>query len=96
MQDLALAEGALPRHLHTAMFTQSSDGRMLTVRQLSRHLVGLWVTGHPTAMALLKRIMVRVQISWKYIVLMSISRTIIFLGFLVVGMRGRGNPRFTD
>ena len=59
MQDLALAEGALPRHLHTAMFTQSSDGRMLTVRQLSRHLVGLWVTGHPTAMALLKRIMVR-------------------------------------
>ena len=27
-------------------------------RQLSRHLVGLWVTGHPTAMALLKRIMV--------------------------------------
>lgn len=27
-------------------------------RQLSRHLVGLWVTGHDTAMALLKRIMV--------------------------------------
>ena len=32
MQELALAEGALPRHLHTAMFTQSSDSRMLTVR----------------------------------------------------------------
>jgi len=32
MQDLALAEGALPRHLHTAMFTQSIDSRMLTVR----------------------------------------------------------------
>ena len=28
-------------------------------RQLSRHLVTLWVTGHPTAMGLLKRIMVR-------------------------------------
>ena len=27
-------------------------------RQLSRHLVGLWVTGHPTAMGLLKRILV--------------------------------------
>lgn len=27
-------------------------------RQLSRHLVGLWVTGHPTAMALLRRILV--------------------------------------
>ena len=32
MQDLALAEGALPRHLHTAMFTQSNDTRMLTIR----------------------------------------------------------------
>ncbi|KAL8571849.1 DnaJ subfamily C member 13 [Nucella lapillus] len=57
MQDLALAEGALPKHLHTAMFTQSNDSRMLTNRQLSRHLVGLWVTGHPTAMGLLKRIL---------------------------------------
>ncbi|KAK3083199.1 hypothetical protein FSP39_016526 [Pinctada imbricata] len=55
MQDLALSEGALPKHLHTAMFTQSSDNRMLTIRQLSRHLVGLWVTGHPTAMGLLRR-----------------------------------------
>lgn len=32
MQDLALAEGALPRHLHTAMFTLSTDSRMLTNR----------------------------------------------------------------
>ncbi|XP_053386463.1 dnaJ homolog subfamily C member 13-like isoform X2 [Mercenaria mercenaria] len=57
MQDLALAEGALPKHLHTAMFTQSADNRMLTNRQLSRHLVGLWVTGHPTAMGLLRRLL---------------------------------------
>ncbi|GAB1606314.1 dnaJ homolog subfamily C member 13-like isoform X2 [Argonauta hians] len=57
MQDLALGEGALPKHLHTAMFTQGADSRMLTNRQLSRHLVGLWVTGHPTAMHLLGRIM---------------------------------------
>ncbi|PNF36068.1 DnaJ subfamily C member 13 [Cryptotermes secundus] len=57
MQDLALAEGALPRHLLTALFIQGTDGRVLTHRQLSRHLVGLWVTGHPTAMGLLKRIM---------------------------------------
>lgn len=56
MQDLALAEGALPRHLLTAMFTNSSDSRMLTNRQLSRHLVGLWTAGHPTAQALLRRI----------------------------------------
>ena len=57
MQSLALAEGALPRHLLAALFTQGSDGRLLTHRQLSRHLIGLWVTGNPTAMGLLKRIM---------------------------------------
>ena len=32
MQELALAEGALPRHLHTAMYTQSADHRLLTNR----------------------------------------------------------------
>ncbi|XP_059584765.1 dnaJ homolog subfamily C member 13 isoform X1 [Alligator mississippiensis] len=57
MQDLALSEGALPRHLHTAMFTVSTDQRMLTNRQLSRHLVGLWTAENATAMNLLKRIL---------------------------------------
>ncbi|MBN3289374.1 DJC13 protein, partial [Polypterus senegalus] len=57
MQDLALSEGALPRHLHTSMFTISSDQRMLTNRQLSRHLVGLWTAENLTAMNLLKRIL---------------------------------------
>lgn len=65
MQELALAEGALPRHLAAAMFTQSTDSRMLTVRQLSRHLVGLWVTGHPTAMSLLKRLLVNFLLQFK-------------------------------
>lgn len=58
MQNLALAEGALPRHLLAALYTVSSDGRLLTHRQLSRHLVGLWISGNPVAMGLLKRIMV--------------------------------------
>ncbi|XP_072378328.1 dnaJ homolog subfamily C member 13 [Diabrotica undecimpunctata] len=57
MQNLALAEGALPRHLLAALYTQGTDGRLLTHRQLSRHLIGLWVTGNPIAMGLLKRIM---------------------------------------
>uniref|UniRef100_A0A8B9HJM2 J domain-containing protein n=1 Tax=Astyanax mexicanus TaxID=7994 RepID=A0A8B9HJM2_ASTMX len=57
MQDLALSEGALPRHLHTSMFTVSADQRMLTNRQLSRHLVGLWIAENPVAMNLLKRIL---------------------------------------
>jgi len=44
MQDLALAEGALPRHLHTAMFTQSTDSRMLTVRSelTPLHCLSVW------------------------------------------------------
>ncbi|XP_056298019.1 dnaJ homolog subfamily C member 13-like [Pseudoliparis swirei] len=57
MQDLALSEGALPRHLHTSLFTISSDQRMLTNRQLSRHLVGLWTAENAVAMNLLKRIL---------------------------------------
>lgn len=32
MQELALSEGALPRHLHTSLFTVSTDQRMLTNR----------------------------------------------------------------
>ncbi|CAI8019271.1 DnaJ homolog subfamily C member 13 [Geodia barretti] len=35
MQDLALAEGALPRHLHTSLFTASSDNRLLTHRAMA-------------------------------------------------------------
>lgn len=62
MQTLALAEGALPRHLLAALYTSGSDGRLLTHRQLSRHLVGLWVTGNPVAMGLLKRIMVSMNL----------------------------------
>uniref|UniRef100_A0A3B5MEJ4 J domain-containing protein n=1 Tax=Xiphophorus couchianus TaxID=32473 RepID=A0A3B5MEJ4_9TELE len=57
MQELALSEGALPRHLHTSLFTVSTDQRMLTNRQLSRHLVGLWTAENPVAMNLLKRIL---------------------------------------
>ncbi|MEE6519269.1 hypothetical protein FKM82_030930, partial [Ascaphus truei] len=53
MQDLALCEGALPRHLHTAMFTISVDQRMLT----NRHLVGLWTAENITSLNLLKRIL---------------------------------------
>jgi len=39
VQSLALSEGAILKHLHTALFTQSSDVRMLTHRYLSRQLV---------------------------------------------------------
>lgn len=57
MQGLSLSEGALPRHLHTSMFTQSIDARMLTMRQLSRSLVALWCTANPPAILLLHRIL---------------------------------------
>ncbi|XP_054277797.1 dnaJ homolog subfamily C member 13-like isoform X1 [Macrosteles quadrilineatus] len=57
MQELALCEGALPRHLLIALFTSGSEQRHLAHRQLSRHLVGLWVTGNSCAMELLNRCM---------------------------------------
>jgi DnaJ homolog subfamily C member 13 len=58
MQALALAEAALPRHLIVALFGTSRP----QLRHLSRHLVGLWATGHPPTMALLKRIFVSIAI----------------------------------
>lgn len=59
MQELALAEAALPSHLLTALFTRDDNRRMLVHRQLSRHLVGLWVTNNTIAMDLLARLMVK-------------------------------------
>ena len=58
MQLLALAEGALPIHLKTALFTKSDDNRLLMNCQLSRHLVGLWTTDNDNAEELLKRVFV--------------------------------------
>lgn len=58
MQELALAEAALPSHLLTALYTCDENRRMLVHRQLSRHLVGLWVTNNTIAMDLLTRLMV--------------------------------------
>lgn len=55
MQSLALAEAALPRHLLLALFGGAARPQQ---RHLSRHLVGLWATGHPPAMGLLRRILV--------------------------------------
>ena len=40
MQMLALAEGAVPVHLLTALFTKSDRNQELMKRQLSRHLIG--------------------------------------------------------
>ena len=57
MQELALSEGALPRHLHSSLFTQSVDARMLTMRELSRSLVALWCASNQVAMELLERIL---------------------------------------
>ncbi len=58
MQLLALAEGALPIHLKTALFTRSTDSQLLVSRQLSRHLVGLWTTDNQNSDDLLKRVFV--------------------------------------
>ena len=59
MQHLALAEGALPIHLVSALFTQSKDNSLLLRCQLSRHLVGLWSTDNEDSARLMQRIFVR-------------------------------------
>jgi DnaJ family protein C protein 13 len=72
MQLLALAEGALPIHLKTALFTKSSDHQLLMNCQLSRHLVGLWTTDNENADVLLKRVFVSFTIFMKYNILFSV------------------------
>lgn len=57
MQSLALAEAALPRHLLGALYGGGQESRLVALRQLCRHLVGLWVSGHEAAMGALKRML---------------------------------------
>lgn len=56
MQTHALDEAALCRHLLVALYTPSNDSTMTAHRQLSRHLVGLWITDNDDAMQLFQRI----------------------------------------
>ncbi|XP_054738081.1 dnaJ homolog subfamily C member 13 [Anastrepha obliqua] len=56
MQALALDEAALCRHLLVALYTPSNDPTLATHRQLSRHLIGLWITDSEEALELFKRI----------------------------------------
>lgn len=58
MQTLALDEAALCRHLLVALYTPSNEATAVLHRQLSRHLVGLWVTDNEDALLLLQRIFV--------------------------------------
>lgn len=61
MQTLALDEAALCRHLLVALYTPSNDPTMTIHRQLSRHLVGLWVTDSEDAMQLFQRVFVSIR-----------------------------------
>lgn len=61
MQTLALDEAALCRHLLVALYTPSNDPTMVAHRQLSRHLVGLWLTDNEDAMQLFQRIFVSID-----------------------------------
>lgn len=62
MQMLALDEAALCRHLLVALYTPTiTDANAVLHRQLSRHLVGLWVTDNEDAMQLLQRVFVSVS-----------------------------------
>ena len=56
MQILALDEAALCRHLLIALYTPTNDSTMATHRQISRHLINLWVNENEDALSLFGRI----------------------------------------
>ena len=58
MQTLALTEGAFLTHLHMALLAQGKDLRVLTNKQLSGHLIGLWLADNQPANDLMIRCLV--------------------------------------
>ena len=56
MQVLALDEAALCRHMLIACYTPSNDSTMATHRQISKHLINLWVNESDDALSLFARI----------------------------------------
>uniref|UniRef100_A0A914BXU0 J domain-containing protein n=1 Tax=Acrobeloides nanus TaxID=290746 RepID=A0A914BXU0_9BILA len=55
MQMLSLTEGAFLKHLHMALLSTGRDLRVLTNKQLSGHLIALWIAENSAAMELLRR-----------------------------------------
>ncbi|XP_059475793.1 dnaJ homolog subfamily C member 13 [Neocloeon triangulifer] len=64
MQQLALTEGALPRHLQSALYLRGPEPRILALRQLSRQLVALWCVNNDEANNLLRRILPNGLLNW--------------------------------
>lgn len=59
MQTLSLTEGAFLRHLHLALLSVGRDLRVLTNKQLSGHLISLWIADNSAALDLLARCLPR-------------------------------------
>ncbi|PAV78254.1 hypothetical protein WR25_17655 isoform D [Diploscapter pachys] len=59
MQTLSLTEGAFLTHLHMALLAQGKDLRVLTNKQLSGHLIGLWLVDNQPANDLMTRCLPR-------------------------------------
>ncbi|KAJ1346448.1 hypothetical protein KIN20_001228, partial [Parelaphostrongylus tenuis] len=59
MQMLALTEGAFLTHLRLALLTTGKDLEVLTNKQLSGHLIGLWLSDNRPATDLLSRCLPR-------------------------------------
>jgi DnaJ family protein C protein 13 len=58
MQTLSLTEGAFLKHLEMALLSTGKDLRVLTNKQLSGLLIGLWIADNSAAMELLRRCIV--------------------------------------
>lgn len=79
MQDLALAEGALPRHLHTSLFTSSNDNRLLT----HRSEVNSWP--HPL---LPLSLVVQPEPIWDSVILMPVFSCVVCLESESIASKG--------
>jgi hypothetical protein len=55
MQTFALTEGAFLKHLDLALLSTGKDLRVVANRQLSGHLVSLWIAENTLALDLLHR-----------------------------------------
>lgn len=61
MQMLALSEGAFLTHLFMSLLSSGKDLRVLTNKQLSGHLISLWIADNQPANDLLIRTLVRIH-----------------------------------
>eukprot|EP01135_Chromosphaera_perkinsii_P007978 Nk52_evm50s1073 gene=Nk52_evmTU50s1073 len=66
MKYSALAEAAILKHIHNAIYIEGSDYRQYQYRELSKHLLGLWATDNEEIQSLIPRMFPAGLVSFLY------------------------------